>query len=105
MAGQLFYKERKLTLEFGLLHLWFSMIAIVANINRKSIKLNQFVTFFQHLSMFSIGFGAVRAGAPVHELNTKLFLALHRIMSPVLQPRIEKNIWERLKYFLNTGIQ
>jgi hypothetical protein len=41
------------------------MIAIVVNMNRKSITLIQLVTFFQNLSMFSIGFvaGAVGAGA------------------------------------------
>jgi hypothetical protein len=34
------------------------MIAIVVNMNRKIIELIQFVTFFQNLSIFSIGLGA-----------------------------------------------
>jgi hypothetical protein len=57
------FKPRKLTLGFGLFYQWFSMIAIVSNMNRKSIKLIQFVTFFQNQSMFSIGFGAGAVGA------------------------------------------
>jgi hypothetical protein len=34
------------------------MIGIVVEINRKSMKLVHFVTFFKYLSMFAISFGA-----------------------------------------------
>jgi hypothetical protein len=36
----------------------FSMIAIVVNMNRKSVKLIQFIIFFQNISMYGIRFGA-----------------------------------------------
>jgi hypothetical protein len=45
---------------------WFSMIAIVDNVNRRSLNLIQFVTFFQNLSMFSIEIGAEAVGAASH---------------------------------------
>jgi hypothetical protein len=38
------------------------MIAIVVNMNRKSIKLIQFGTFFQKPSMLSTGLGAGAVG-------------------------------------------
>jgi hypothetical protein len=63
VARQLFVKSKKVNIRARIFYQWFSMIAIVVNMNRKGIKLIQFVTFFQNLSMFSIRFGAGAVGA------------------------------------------
>jgi hypothetical protein len=85
------------------------MIAIVVEINRKSMKLLHFVTFFKNLSMLNISFGFLSVGAGAESRNgsgfayTKMMRLLAAPATAPQKPGIREQPTLNLHVFLLHG--